>query len=140
VKVWGESVCGGFGSLAFPGCVIACDGLALKPAVEVTDEKLIILDLTQFEFNSDFLEWLTSSGEAFQEFVGEHSDGVFQTAFVYQLQSLDPHLEMSIFFAERATDGQARAQELGQQSEKRDIYSKAAYDSRGVCNSRRFWL
>jgi hypothetical protein len=91
--------------------------------VEVTDGRLTGLDVTQFEFNYDLVESLTSSSEAFNEFVAGHWDSVFQAAFVYQLQPLDPDLETCILFADPAPDGKTRDGELAMLRRIRDICS-----------------
>jgi hypothetical protein len=71
------------------------------------------MDLTCLEFNYDLLESVTSSSEAFDEFVSGHWDSVFQAAFVYQLQPLDRSLETFILLAHRTADGKARPPDLG---------------------------
>jgi hypothetical protein len=123
-KEWRKSVTTHFDWKQFPRCVIACDALAFKPDVAVTGETLSGIDLTHLEFNYDLLESLTASSEAFHEFVAGNWDSVFQAAFVYQLQPLDPNIDTCILYAHPAPDGKARLPDLAMMGVIKEICRK----------------
>jgi hypothetical protein len=75
----------GLPSQACPRCILACDALACKPAVEVTPDGLSDLDAQDFDMDTDLLEWLTLARKEFQEFLEGHWDHMFTAAFVFQI-------------------------------------------------------
>jgi hypothetical protein len=98
----------GLPSQACPRCILACDALACKPAVQVTPDGSSGLDAQDFDMDPDLLERLTSSRKEFQEFVEGHWDHVLTAAFVFQIQSLNPGRQPFLIFAQPANDGKAR--------------------------------
>jgi hypothetical protein len=96
-----------------PQYVLACGALACAPTAEVNPQGLAGLDVSDLDLSYDLLEPLTSSSEAFQEFVGQHWDQVFHSAFVYQVQPLDPELEPFVTFAQPTRDGKAMNPQIG---------------------------
>jgi hypothetical protein len=91
---------------------LACDALAFKPTVEVTDEEITGLDLANFELDYDLLESPPGSSSAFPEFVQGHEDDVFQSALIFQIQQLRHDLAPVMVCAESGTDDKARAPEV----------------------------
>jgi hypothetical protein len=71
VRAWGKGL-EGLPSQAYPGCILSCDALACKPAVDVTPDGLLGLDAGDFDMDADLLERLASSRKEFQEFVQGH--------------------------------------------------------------------
>jgi hypothetical protein len=100
------------GSQLYPGCILACDALAFKPRVEVTDQRITGLDLANSEFHHDRLDAVTRSSAAFCECVQANWDDVFEDTFVFHVQSLRRDLPPVIVYAEPATDGIAQAREV----------------------------
>jgi hypothetical protein len=98
----------GLPSQVCPTCILACDALACKPAVEVTPDGLSGPDAWDFDLDADLLERLTSSRKEFQEFVEGHRDYVLTVAFVFQIQSLNPGLQPFLIFTQPTKDGKAR--------------------------------
>jgi hypothetical protein len=107
VRAWRNGL-EGLPNQACPRCILACDALACKLAVEVTPDGLSGLDAQDFEMDADLLERLTSSRKGFQEFIEEHCDHVLTAAFVFQIQPLNPGLQPFLIFAQPAKDGKAR--------------------------------
>jgi hypothetical protein len=125
IKEWRRRACaGGYRWEKYPRCVIASDALAFRPSVEVTNEKLTGVDLTDLEFDGDVLQELTSSSTAFADFVSVHWKSILHAAFVYQLQPLDPNLDTCVLFVHGAPDGKARARELAMLKQIKEIASR----------------
>jgi hypothetical protein len=110
VRAWRKGL-EGLSNQACPRCILACNALACKSAVEATHDGLSGLDARDFDMDTDLLERLTSSRTEFQEFVESHWDYVLTAAFVFQIQPLNPGLEPSLIFAPPAKDGKARGDE-----------------------------
>jgi hypothetical protein len=91
VRAWHNEL-EGLPSQACPRCILVCDALACKPAVEVTPDGLSGLDVRDSDMDADLLERLTSSRKEFQEFLEGNWDRVVTTAFVFQIQPLNPGL------------------------------------------------
>jgi hypothetical protein len=98
-------------STVFPRCILACDARACKPSVEVTPDGLLGFHSNDFDFDCDLLESLTSSPDAFRDFVHRHWDRMLTAAFVFQIQPLDPRLRPFLTFAQPARDGKAREEQ-----------------------------
>jgi hypothetical protein len=75
----------GFPSQACPRCILVCDALVCKPAVEVILDGLPGLDARDFDMDTDLLKRLTSSRKKFQEFMERYWDHVLTAAFVFQI-------------------------------------------------------
>jgi hypothetical protein len=73
---------------------------------------MVGMDLTDSDFDYHLFESLTSSSAAFLEFVHGHWDYVIHPGFVFQLQPLYPNLPPLMIYAERASDGKAKARGL----------------------------
>jgi hypothetical protein len=109
VRKWRSSISGKLSTSTFcHPCILPCDALVFNPAVEVTPAGITGLNACDFVFNFDLLESLTSSSESFREFVEGHWDKVIQSAFVFQVQPLNPELSPFVIHAYPAVDGKAR--------------------------------
>jgi hypothetical protein len=91
----------GLSSQACPRCILTCDDLAYKPAVEVTLDGMSGLDAWDFDMDADLLERLTSSRKEFQEFMEGHWDHVLTAAFIFQIQPLNPGSSHFLFWLSR---------------------------------------
>jgi hypothetical protein len=91
-----------------PRCILACEALACVGSVEVNPDSLTGLGVSDLDLPYDLLESLTSSSTAFQEFVTHNWDRVLRSAFVYQVQPIDPDFELFVIFAQPVRDGTAR--------------------------------
>jgi hypothetical protein len=89
----------------------------------VNSQPLAGLDVNDLDSFSHLLESLISSSVIFQEFVGQFWDQVLHSAFVYQVQPLDPELEPFIIFAQPARGGKARDAQIGTLQALRERYS-----------------
>jgi hypothetical protein len=113
VRKWRSGIAGKLStSTTCPRCILACDALGFKPSVEVTPDGVTGLDVNDFDFNYDLLESLTSSAESFREFVEGNWDKVIESAFVFQIQPLNPNLSPFVVYAQPKVDGKARHEQV----------------------------
>jgi hypothetical protein len=84
VRAW-RSGLEGLPSQACPRCILACNALACKRAVEVTPDGLPGRDAWDFDMDADLLERFTSSRKEFRKFVEVNSDHALTAAFLFQI-------------------------------------------------------
>jgi hypothetical protein len=104
-----------------PRCILACDALSFKPAVTINGTQIEGLDITDFDMDQALLNSITTNAHEFMNFVEGHWNSVLQSAFVYQIQPLNPKLPTLILFASARPDGKARKGELDLLTDLRDI-------------------
>jgi hypothetical protein len=110
-------------------CVLGVDALAFKPEVSVSMDGIEGLALGNAVLEDDFLEELLSSSNTFRHFVAENWDRVFQAAFVFNLQPINPGIPSLVLYAALCEEGKARQTEV-----------EIVYALRAICSQEHITL